>query len=187
MKPGRIFFGVVFFLLVLAAVPLSKAVSFKASTYSFLGVPIGFSRNVAQWLLDLLHFHQNAEELRQLKARMSDSKLNDFQMQEMRLENQRLTEMLELKKILPSDTGRMVFARVIGRSPSAWNRVFLIDKGVLQGIHVNQAVLSNQSLVGKVIETGPTVSKVLLITDPNSKIGVLIQRTRQQGVFYGNF
>jgi rod shape-determining protein MreC len=52
---------------------------------------------------------------------------------------------------------------------------------------VNQPVLSGRSLIGKIIEAGPGVSKVLLITDPNSKIGVIIQRTRQQGILYGTF
>ena len=186
-KPGRIFFGVGAFLLLLAALPLSQAIRVRTSTYSFLGGPLSFSGNAAQFFLDLATFHDNAEELRSLKARTVDPKLGNFQSQELTLENQRLTELLELRRILPGDSGRAVFARVISRSPSAWNRVFLIDKGTQQGLRVNQPVLSERSLVGKIIETGPTVSKVLLITDPNSKIGVIIQRTRQQGILYGTF
>ncbi len=187
IKSSRIFFGVGAFLLLLTAIPLSRSILIKASSYSFLGVSLSVSRDAAQFLLDMLNFRQNSEELRWLKIHGTDRKLSDFQAQEIVLENERLTQLLEVRKILPSDAGRMVFARVIGRSPSAWNRVFLIDKGVRQGIRINQPVLSDQSLVGKIIETGPDVSKVLLITDPNSKIGVLIQRTRQQGVLYGTF
>ena len=187
IKSVRIFFGVGFFLLLLATLPLSRSILIKTSAYSFLASPVSVSRNAAQFLKDALCFHQNAEELRSFKTRRADPNLDDFQAREIELEHERLTQLLELRKILPSDTAGMVFARVIGRSPSAWNRVFLIDKGIRQGIRVNQPVLSNRSLVGKIIETGPFVSKVLLITDPNSKIGVLIQRTRQQGVLYGTF
>ena len=181
-KPGRVFFGVGIFLLLLAAIPLSQATRLKTSSYSFLGAPLSFSRNAAQLFLDLLRFHKNAEELRALKTHAADPRLDDFQSQGITLENERLTQLLELRRVLPAEMGRAVFARVIGRSPSAWNRVFLIDKGTQQGLRINQPVLSDKSLIGKIIEAGPTVSKVLLITDPNSKIGVVIQRTRQQGI-----
>ena len=134
-----------------------------------------------------MRFRSNAEELRSLKIHAANPKLENFKLQELTLENARLTQLLELRRILPGDSGRAVFARVISRSPSAWNRIFLIDKGAQHGLRVNQPVLSDRSLVGKIIETGPAVSKVLLITDPNSKIGVIIQRTRQQGILYGTF
>ena len=184
-KPSRIFFGVGALLLLLAVLPPSQANRIKTSAYSSLGAPIGASSNAAQFLLDAVRFRRNANELRLLKSQATDPKLDAFRTQEIILENARLTQLLELKKILPGDFGRTEFARVIGRAPSAWNRVFLIDKGHEQGIRVNQPVLSNRSLVGKIIEVGPRVSKVLLITDPNSKIGALIQRTRQQGILYG--
>jgi rod shape-determining protein MreC len=48
-------------------------------------------------------------------------------------------------------------------------------------------VLSDASLIGRIIETGPHVSKALLVTDPNSRVGGLIQRTRDQGILYGTF
>lgn len=186
-KSSRIFFGVGAFLFLLAAVPLSQAILIKTSVYSFLGSSLSASGSAAQILVDAMRFRQNAEALRALKNHPGESKPSAFETQEILLENDRLTKILELRKILPSDFNRAVFARVIGRSPSTWNRVFLIDKGTQQGIRVNQPVLSGRSLIGKIIESGPTVSKVLLITDPNSKIGVMIQRTRQQGVLYGTF
>lgn len=187
IKSSRIFFGVGVFLLLLVTIPLAQIILVKTSTYSFLDKPLGFSRNAAQLLIDAFKFRQNAEELRLFKTQGVDRKIDDFEAREITLENERLTQLLDIRKILPSDTGRVVFARVIVRSPSAWNRVFLIDKGTQHGIRVNQPVLSERSLIGKIIETGSAVSKVLLISDPNSKVGVLIQRTRQQGVLYGTF
>jgi rod shape-determining protein MreC len=187
IKSSRIFFVVGAFLLLLLTIPLTKTILIKTSTYSFLGKPLGFSRNAAQIVIDAFNFRQNAEKLRLLKAQEVDRKVDDFEVRETTLENERLTQLLDIRKILPSDTGRVTFARVIVRAPSTWNRIFLIDKGTRHGIRVNQPVLSEQSLIGKIIEAGPAISKVLLISDPNSKIGVLIQRTRQQGVLYGTF
>ena len=132
-----------------------------------------------------MDFGKNARELRRLKAFSNAQKPGDIQVREIMMENERLTRLLQLKKILPGGEGRLLYARVIGRSPSVWNRVFLIDKGSQQGLRINRPVMAGSALIGRTIETGPSVSKVLLLTDPNSRIGVLVQRTRQQGILYG--
>jgi len=187
MKLSRSFLVVCSFLALVVLLPLSKAILVKTSGYSVLGHPIAFSRDASQIFLDLWRFHQNAEELAALKHASDPPDPGEFQLQELLLENQRLSKMLELRRVLPTNMGKALFGRVIARSPSAWNRVFLIDKGTRQGIRVNSPVLSESSLIGKIVEAGPTVSKVLLVTDPNSRIGALIQRTRHQGILYGTF
>ncbi len=108
-------------------------------------------------------------------------------MKEALAENARLNRLVEMRSVLPVTTSKAIVGRVIGRSPAAWNRVFLVDKGAEQGMRVNMPALSDSSLIGKVIETGPSVSKVLIITDPNSRVGALVQRTRDQGILYGTF
>ena len=112
-KPGRIFFGVGVFLLLLAVIPLSQATRIKESSYSKLRGPVSFSRNAAQWILDAVRFHRNAEELRSLRSQGADPQLDSFQAQEIVMENERLTQLLEMRRILPGDFSRAVFARVI--------------------------------------------------------------------------
>jgi rod shape-determining protein MreC len=46
-------------------------------------------------------------------------------------------------------------------------------------------VVSTKGLVGRTVEVGRRSTKVLLITDPNSKVGVLIARNRHGGVLIG--
>lgn len=186
IKNGRAFFVVGLLILGLSAIPVSKAVAIKSSTYSFLKHPIRFSRDVTQVLSDLFHFQSNAEELRKIHLK-PDTVPDVTQMQELLYENQRLTQLLSVSKTLPADTQSAQICRVIGRSPSAWNRVFLLDKGEKEGLKVNMPVLSTTSLIGKIVEVGPRVSKTLLISDPNSHMGVIVQRTRDQGVLYGTF
>ena len=120
-----------------------------------------------------------------MKKALTEIRIKSYESLELAQENARLTKLLMLRQITPPHIRRSVSARVIARSPSAWNKAFLIDQGSLQGLRANMLVLAESSLVGKVIVTGPSVSTVLLITDPNSKIGVLIQRTRQQGILFG--
>ena len=187
MRPNRFVIGVCFFLFLLVVLPVSKAVLIKTSSYSAIRHPILFSRDVAQTLLDLVRFRRNAQELRALRQTADSRAQEPFRFQEVLLENQRLNRLVEMRRILPINTGKAVFSRVIARSPLAWNRVFLIDKGTEQGVRVNMPVLSNASLIGKVIEAGPNIAKTLLVTDPNSRVGALIQRTRDEGVLYGTF
>ncbi len=185
MKPSRSFIGVVFFLALVVLLPLSKTILVKTSVVSLLKEPITFSRDLSQIFLDLWYFHQNAEELASLKRAGGQRDTGDFRFQELLLENQRLNQLLGLRRILPVDTGKVLFGRVIARSPSTGNRIFLIGKGTQHGFRLNSPVLSGSSLIGKIVEVGPGVSKVLLMTDPNSRIGALIQRTRHQGILYG--
>ena len=90
-------------------------------------------------------------------------------------ENQRLRDFLEFRKIVPYST---VPAQVIGRDPSNWSNSLIIDRGANSGVRSNKAVLSTKGLVGRVVELGRRSSKVLLISDPNSKVGVVVLRNR---------
>lgn len=185
LKPNRVLFGICVSLFLLAALPLSTAVSFKTSAYSFLEGPIAFSRHAAQFISDLIRFRRNADEARSLRQTLSEIRFDRFQAEELKRENERLTKLLGFRRALSSGIRRSVFARIIGRSPLAWNRAVLIDAGTKQGIKPNMLVMSEMALVGKIVETGSSVSKVLLISDPNSRISVLIQRTREGGILYG--
>jgi len=89
---------------------------------------------------------------------------------------------LNFRKTIPFTT---IPAQVIGRDPSNWSNSLIIDKGLNGGIKQNRAVLSTKGLVGRVLEVGVYSAKILLITDPNSKVGVMIQRNRQGGILIG--
>ena len=97
-------------------------------------------------------------------------------------ENERLKELLNFRKTVPY---AVIPTKVIGRDPSNWSNSLIVDKGLMSGVKPNRAVLSTRGLVGRVLETGKDSSKILLITDPNSKVGVLIQRNRQGGILVG--
>jgi rod shape-determining protein MreC len=62
----------------------------------------------------------------------------------------------------------------------------VIDRGSNGGIQVNDAVVNANGLIGRVVLTTKDMAKVQLITDSNSSAGVLIERTRRQGVLRGD-
>jgi rod shape-determining protein MreC len=97
-------------------------------------------------------------------------------------ENERLKELLELKK---SSKRRLVAARVTGKDISNWSKTVLIDRGTGDGIRAGMTVVSGGSLAGKIIETGTGISKVLLLVDPESRVGGLTQEGRHTGIVQG--
>jgi rod shape-determining protein MreC len=76
-------------------------------------------------------------------------------------------------------------AAVIGHDAAGLYRTVLVDRGAADGVQNNQAVLSPDGVVGRVIKTFPRSALVLLITDRSSGLDALIQRTRDRGVVHG--
>jgi rod shape-determining protein MreC len=98
------------------------------------------------------------------------------------LEGLRLRKLQNLSGDLP---GRTVVARVVDRSRTSLFKTILINKGTADGLKVGLPVLSEEGVVGRIIETAWHASQVLLLTDENSNIDALIQRTRAQGILQG--
>jgi len=115
------------------------------------------------------------EKVAELEARIAD-------LNEVEKENQRLRELLDFKKRKGLST---ISAQVIGRDSSIWSDTAIIDKGSKNGIFINMAVITNEGLVGRVVEVGPTLSRVMLITDPDSKVGGVLSQSRDLGIIEG--
>jgi len=98
-------------------------------------------------------------------------------------DNVRLRNLIDFRKTIPYVS---IPAQVIGRDPSNWSNSLIIDKGSSSGMKTSMAVISTRGLVGRIVEAGRLSSKVLLITDPNLKVGVLIRRNRQGGILTGS-
>lgn len=184
-KPNRAFFGIVAFFIFVTALPLPVTREWRGRLTSRLEAPLSVTRELTQTVTDLLAFKKNADENRELRRKMGQVRAERFYYEELFQENERLTKLLNIRRTIPPAISRVITLRVIGKSPLAGNGVFLVDKGTDEGIKLNMLVLAEGSLIGKIIEAGPTVSKVLLISDPDFRIGALIQRTRQEGMIYG--
>ena len=122
------------------------------------------------------------DENRRLRKQNADltEQLNRYR--EGSLEAMRLQKLLELREGFPP---RAVAARVIDRNRSSLFKTLLINKGTADGLRVGLAVLSDQGVVGRIIEISWHASRVLLLIDGNSNIDGLIQRSRAQGILQG--
>ena len=65
-------------------------------------------------------------------------------------------------------------------------KTIILDRGSNSGIDVDDAVVNASGLLGRVVLTTKDMAKVQLVSDSNASVGVLIERTRRQGVLRGD-
>ncbi len=128
----------------------------------------------------LLHAQQ---ENQQLRAQLASAESQLQQLSEQSAESSRLRALLDFKNQLPFQT---VAAEVIASSPGENSNAIYIGKGVDEGLTTDLAVIMPEGVVGKIIAVFPHSSQVLLLTDPSSGVGVLLEKTRVQGVLKGD-
>ena len=129
--------------------------------------------------LFLVGLEEENKRLRRDKALLGEE-LNRYR--EGYLEAIRLQKLLDIKNGFPY---RTIAARVIDSNRTSLFKTLLINKGTAEGLRVGLAVLSDQGVVGRIIETSWHASRVLLMIDENSNIDALIQRSRAQGILQG--
>ncbi|SDF43213.1 rod shape-determining protein MreC [Limimonas halophila] len=136
---------------------------------------------------DVIHSVESLAELRAENAalRRENERLQHWRAvaHELRADNAALQRML---KVPNAPDTQYVTARVIGDSGGAFVRSVLVNAGQQHGVTVGQAALAPDGLAGRVVEVGRNSARVLLITDINSRIPVVIQRTRVRAVLAGD-
>jgi rod shape-determining protein MreC len=94
---------------------------------------------------------------------------------ETRAENDRLRRLLHFDETNP---GPKVTAKVLGINPDPNRLTLRIDRGEGEGVRRGQAVVTADGVVGQVLRSTASASDVLVVVDPNSRLGGRIQRTR---------
>ena len=97
-------------------------------------------------------------------------------------ENQSLHSLLNVK---PDPMHRFITARVIADSGNAFVKSSIVAAGQKDGVQKGQAVLSGDGLVGRIIEAGQNSARILLLTDFNSRVPVLVEGSRQKAILSG--
>lgn len=77
-------------------------------------------------------------------------------------------------------------ARVMADGGGPFVHTLLIDAGRERGVREGMAVVAPEGLVGRVVQTGRTTARVLLVTDLNSKIPVVIDRSLDRAILEGD-
>ena len=100
-------------------------------------------------------------------------------------ENKYLERVGKLTSYFKKKEKIIITAKVIGRDATHWSKMLFIDKGTNDNVKKNLVVMTNAGVVGHVIQSSLSSSKVLLITDSRSAIDSVFQNTREPGVTVG--
>jgi rod shape-determining protein MreC len=122
------------------------------------------------------------KENRVLKEKIAQLQEENHRMKEIELANERLRQLLQFReKNFPS----MIGAEVIGRDPSFWFKSVMIDKGESDGVKKGMAVILPTGVIGQVLKIAPHYATVLLITDYNSAVDCVVERSRAKAIVEG--
>lgn len=183
-----------FFLVIGIFVLLSPEIK-GAPHFYFFERPFAFSINVVQsgfksifdsissvWsgYISLTNVNKDNRRLLEENKRLRNEHV---MMQENALAAERLMELLKLKDTLKKE---YVIASIVAKDPTSWSSVVVINKGENDGLRPGMGVINEDGVVGRIVRTTPSYSRVLLISDRNSSVAGLIQRTRDEGIVAGS-
>lgn len=131
-------------------------------TDSIVAIPVNAVSGGMSSVGQLFNTYSENRELKQQVADLAQTKVRD---QTLAHENQQLKQQLKLNKSLTDYN--TVTASVYMRTPSAWQKQLVINKGQSNGIKKNMPVMSGSGLVGRIAEVNKTNSKVELLSNTN--------------------
>lgn len=154
-----------------ALLPLQKGLySVSQYVYNFFS-DIGERRNMIR-------------DYEDLQTRLADLEMQLIRLEELEKQNERLKK---LASFVDENKDMVVTgATVIAKNPGNWFNNITIDKGSKHGVAVNMAVVTDQGLVGRVIEVADGWAKVRTIVDGKSAVSGIVQRNRDNGLLKGN-
>ncbi len=80
----------------------------------------------------------------------------------------------------------IVTTRIVAATSGSLVRTAMLSAGTRDGVGVGMPVMAADGLIGRTIEVGNHATRVLLLTDPASRIPIIVQRTGQAGLVVGS-
>src|SRR6201996_8764381 len=186
----KVFLAIVVIVLPLLAVNLQRKSEeelwfTKPFTWSAGWIQKGYSsfsagvRGTTAQYIDLINIKvQN----RTLQRENSELRAQLGSMTELKMENERLSQLLGFKK---ASNLQLLAARVIGTDLFADHKTLTIDRGTEHGLRKNMATITTGGVVGYIYRAEPTTSQILLLTDRYAVLYAIVQRSRARGLVEG--
>jgi rod shape-determining protein MreC len=143
---------------------------------------LGSTHGVRSIWSNYIYLRHTREEDAQLKQELTRLREEEASFSEDAAQGRRLQKLLDFKQQYITTT---VAAQVIGTSGTDRSRLILIDKGAVDGLKAEQAVITPDGIVGKLRDVFPHSAQVLLLSDPTSGAGVILASTRIRGILRG--
>lgn len=156
---------------------------------SYIASPLQRSfRNLSNSAHDFSYFFKEKDKLQEenekLKKEISELRDVVVDYYDVKRENARFAKYYNFKN--SNKSFNFVSAAVIGSSPGDFMGEFVIDCGSEDGISVNDAVITENGMIGVISEVSSVSGKVKTILSPKANIGALDSRTGENGVVNGS-
>ena len=145
-----------------------------------LSRPLGAAATVAERVRGLVMTYQDNRRLER-----ENQRLLQWQQAALKLsaENRELRRLL---KAVPENAASYVTARVIANSGGGYLRAVMVNAGADRGLARGQAAITGDGLIGRLTEVGNRAARILLITDLNSRIPVIVGGAHANAVLAGD-
>jgi len=156
--------------------PIAVLAGLIQNTYSSFSSGI---KGTTGLYLNLIGVKKDNHILKNKNARLK-TKLSELQ--ELKLENQRLNKMLGFRK---SSAHGLLAAKIIGRDLFSEHDTLTINRGSQHHLKNGMAIITNAGVVGYILNTSLYSSQIILLTDRYAAIDAHVQRTRARGILEG--
>lgn len=119
------------------------------------------------------------------RLRIENARLLEWQNIARQLESENI-QLKELMAFVPDSPSHYITVRVVGNTGGSFIRSLLVNSGTRAGVRKGQAAMTGTGLLGRVAEVGERSARVLLVTDLNSRIPVMVERSRDRAVLAGD-
>lgn len=143
-------------------------------------VPVSKVADMAEGFESYARIYEQNQQLRRELQQMRAWREAALQLEQ---ENAKL---LDLNKVRLDPALTYVTGVVLADSGSPFRQSVLLNVGARDGIRDGWATTDGLGLVGRISGVGNTTARVILLTDPGSKIPVTIQPSGQRGILSGD-
>ena len=145
-----------------------------------LVAPARAMAGVFDYFRDLGHIYSDNQKLRAENKRLQ---IISEKSRALEIENKLLSKLLNYT---PPPKAKFITARVIAEEGDAFSHSIIAYTGGEGNVKKGQVVMSDNGVIGRVDKPGKMYAKIILITDINSKIPVMVERTRVRGILSGD-
>lgn len=158
----------------------SLATDLVSPIVDLLVVPARAIASVYDYFGEIKEVYKDNQNLREENKKL----LNLYdKMKVLEVENKLLANLLNY--VSPPEA-RYITARIIAEEGDAFSHSVIAYTGNSNAIKKGQVALSDRGVVGRIDKVGNMYSKILLITDINSRIPVMVEKNRVRGILAGD-
>jgi rod shape-determining protein MreC len=150
-----------------------------APIYGVVSEPLANIRTAIDNTRQMLTIYEDNTRLRQ-----ENERLRRWQSVALALDAENATLKANLRWV-PDPTPSYITARVVADAGGVYARAVLLSAGPNHSIVKGQIALDDRGLVGRVTELGSRSARVLLLTDMNSRIPVILEGSRARAMLAG--